>query len=145
MTKGDTGRWGLMLTLINDFDRGERGDPGVITGVWTGVTFWEGSGELNENIDPQEDSFGDGSPSSSAESLEVVVKLYSGEMFEDEGNDLGDKDDAGDILDGEGQIVLEFFREYAGDFKLIREGEVLVLNSLIAGELQGELRGDRSW
>ena len=73
------------------------------------------------------------------------MKLYSGEMFEDEGNDLGDKDDAGDILDGEGQIVLEFFLEYAGDFKLIREGEVLVLNSLIAGELQGELRGDRSW
>ena len=73
------------------------------------------------------------------------MKLYSGEMFEDEGNDLGDKDDAGDILDGEGQIVLEFFLEIAGDFKLIREGEVLVLNSLIAGELHGELRGDRSW
>ena len=73
------------------------------------------------------------------------MKLYSGEMFEDEGNDLGDKDEAGDILDGEGQIVLEFFLEIAGDFKLIREGEVLVLNSLIAGELHGELRGDRSW
>ena len=66
-------------------------------------------------------------------------------MFEDEGNDRGDTDDAGDKLYGEGEIALEFFLNCAGDFKLIRDGEVLRLNSLMAGELQGEVCGDRRW
>ena len=66
-------------------------------------------------------------------------------MFEDEGSDLGDIDDAGDKLYGEGETALEFFLDCAGDFKLMRDGEVLLLNSLMAGELQGEMCGDRRW
>ena len=51
--------------------------------------------------------------------------LQSGDIFEDEGSDLGDTDDAGDKLYGEGDIALEFFLDSAGDFKLIIDGEVL--------------------
>ena len=48
-----------MLKLIKDLERGDRGDLGV--------------GVLNENIDPLEERFGEGSPSNSGESLEVVL------------------------------------------------------------------------
>ena len=64
-----------MLTLIKDLERGDRGDLGVKTGVRTGVVLVEGSGVLNENIDPFEERFGEGSPSNSGESLEVVLML----------------------------------------------------------------------
>ena len=64
-----------MLKLIKDLERGDRGDLGVNTGVKTGVVFVEGSGVLNENIDPLEERFGEGSPSNSGESLEVVLML----------------------------------------------------------------------
>ena len=70
--------------------------------------------------------------------MDVVLK-YSGEMLEDDGNDFGEMDDAGDKLNGEHDTTLEFFLESMGDFKLIREGEVFFLNSLIAGEEQGEV------
>ena len=73
------------------------------------------------------------------------MKLKSGDMLEDEGSDLGDTHDAGDKLYKEGETALEFFLDCAGDFKLIRDGEVLHLNSRIAGELQGEMCGDRRW
>ena len=75
MTSGDTGRCGLMLMLIRDMDRGERGDRGVSTGVITGVVLVEGSGVLNEKIEAQEERLGEGSSSNSGESLEVVLKL----------------------------------------------------------------------
>ena len=52
MTRGDTGRWGLMLMLIRDM---ERGDLGVMVGVITGVELVEGSGVLKENIEAQEE------------------------------------------------------------------------------------------
>ena len=64
-----------MLKLNTDLERGDRGDRGVKTGVRTGVVFVEGSGVLNENIDPLEERFGEGSPSNSGESLEVVLML----------------------------------------------------------------------
>ena len=73
------------------------------------------------------------------------MKLKSGDMLEDEGSDLGDTDDVGDKLYKEGETALEFFLDCAGDFKLIRDGEVLLWNSLMAGELQGEMCGDRRW
>ena len=145
MTSGDTGRWGLMQILIRDLDRGERGDRGVSTGVITGVVLVEGSGVLKEKIDAQEERLGEGSPSNSGESLEVVLKLYSGEMFEDDGSDLGDTDDVGDNVYGDGETTLEFLPECTGDFRLIREGDVLFLNSLMAGELQGDMWGERRW
>ena len=132
-----------MLMLIKDLERGE--DLGVNTGVRTGVVFGDSSGVLNENMDPFDEGFGEGSPSNSGESLEVVVKLYSGEMLEDDGKDLGDMDDAGDKLYGDGETALELLLDGVGDFKFIRDGEVLLLNSLIAGELQGDMCGDRRW
>ena len=67
--------------------------------------------------------------------MEVVFE-YSGEMF---GRDLGEIEDAGDKFIGEQDTTLEFFRESMGDFRLIRDGEVFFLNSLIAGEEQGEV------
>ena len=109
------------------------------TGVKTGVVLVEGSGVLNEKIDPLEERLGEGSPSNSGESLDVVLKMYSGEMFEDDGKDLGEIDDAGDKLNGDGDRTREFFLECTGDFKFISDGEVFFLNSLIAGEEQGEV------
>ena len=64
-----------MLKLMRDLERGDRGDRGVKTGVRTGVVFVEGSGVLNENIDPLEERFGEGSPSNSGESFDVVLML----------------------------------------------------------------------
>ena len=76
---------------------------------------------LKENIDTFEEFVVDGL----GEVLDRLM-LYSGDTLVDEDIEVGEY--------GAGDIAREFFGEVAGDFKLIKDGDVFFLKFLIAGD-----------
>ena len=94
---------------MRDLDRGDLGDLG------DGVKL-DCSEVVNEKIEASEELQGDAE----------FAMLKSGDKFEEEVTNCGEY--------GVGEKACEALGEVSGDFRLIKEGDVIFLNSKIAGD-----------